>query len=240
MALALVMVVIAGIVIGVSIRQRQHQATDRQAASAALINQIDQRQEQVTARRAQATDLRGEVASLRETALNTSQEGQQLLDALTEHEAQAGLLPVTGPGIEITVADPPPQEGNDPVGQPQPTAQEGLVTDTDLQSAVNALWAAGAEAIAINGSRIGPTTAIRQAGGAILIDFQPTSSPYLFEVVGDPATLPAKFAATEPARRLNTYRTAYGAQYAVHTAQELWLPAASEPTTTGAAVAGGN
>src|SRR5699024_11863661 len=57
------------------------------------------------------------------------------------------------------------------------------VTDGDLQIAVNGLWAAGAEAVAVNGQRVGPTTAIRTAGSAVLVDFRPLSPPYRITVV---------------------------------------------------------
>ena len=64
---------------------------------------------------------------------------------------------------------------------------------------VNALWAAGAEAISINGQRLGPTTAIRFAGEAVLVDFRPVTNPYEISAIGDPDTLPAS---SSPAREV--------------------------------------
>jgi uncharacterized protein YlxW (UPF0749 family) len=58
------------------------------------------------------------------------------------------------------------------------------VKDTDLQQAANALWAGGAEAIAINGMRLTATSTIRQAGEAILVDFRPVTSPYEVVALG--------------------------------------------------------
>lgn len=237
-ALAVVVLVLAGIVVGVAFRQQQHQATDRQATRAALIEKISDRAAQVDTLGAQLDTLRAEVAALRQKALGSSSEGAALLDELEQHELLAGLSPVAGPGMTITLAEPKHEEGNDPVGHGQTVDVEAVVTDRDLQEAVNALWSSGAEAIAVNGERIGTTTAIRQAGGAILIDFQPTASPYVIEVVGDPGTLPADFAQTEPARRFSTYRSAYGAQYHIETEERLELPAATEPVTTDDATGG--
>ena len=48
--------------------------------------------------------------------------------------------------------------------------------DRDLQVIVNGLWAAGAEAIAVNGQRLTACSAIRSAGEAILVDFRPLSA----------------------------------------------------------------
>src|SRR4029450_1762991 len=69
---------------------------------------------------------------------------------------------------------------------------EALVKDTDLQLASNALWAGGAEAIAINGQRLTATSTIRQAGEAILVDFRPVTTPYQVVAIG-PDTLAREF-----------------------------------------------
>lgn len=232
-AMLMVVIALAGVVLGVAIRQQQHQATDRQATRAALIERIDERNGEVGNLMGQLQALRGEIAALQDAALGSSEQGSALLAKLRAQELAAGLTEVSGPGITITVANPTPSAGNDPVGHGQTVDQDGMITDVDLQRAVNALWASGAEAIAINGERIGPVTAIRQAGGAVLIDFKPTASPYVIEVIGNPATLPAEFAATEPARRFSTYRAAYGAEYEVQTSDTLTLPAATDPAVAG-------
>ena len=75
----------------------------------------------------------------------------------------------------------------------------GRVQDGDLQLVVNALWAAGAEAVSINGQRLGPTTAIRFAGEAVLVDFRPVTSPYEISAIGDPGRAAAR--ASSRARR---------------------------------------
>ena len=43
---------------------------------------------------------------------------------------------------------------------------DGRVTDRDLQTVVNEVWAAGAEAVAVNGQRLTSLSAIRSAGDA--------------------------------------------------------------------------
>ena len=54
-----------------------------------------------------------------------------------------------------------------------------------MRSVVNELWSDGAEAIAVNGIRLTPTSAIRFAGDAVLVDFQPITSPYRIDAIGD-------------------------------------------------------
>lgn len=63
------------------------------------------------------------------------------------------------------------------------------VTDDDVQLAVNALWAAGAEGISVNGQRLSMTSAIRTAGSAVLVDLHPISPPYRITALGDPEAL---------------------------------------------------
>jgi len=60
----------------------------------------------------------------------------------------------------------------------------GQVLDRDLQDVVNELWHDGVEAIAINGQRLATTSTIRAAGGAILVDFRPITSPYQVAAIG--------------------------------------------------------
>ena len=50
---------------------------------------------------------------------------------------------------------------------------------------VNALWSAGAEAVSVNGQRIGPGSFIRTAGSTILVDVTAISSPYNIEAIGN-------------------------------------------------------
>ena len=64
-----------------------------------------------------------------------------------------------------------------------------VILDRDLQLVVNSLWVSGAEAVSVGGVRIGPNVTIRQAGGGILVDNQPISSPYVILAVGPPHSM---------------------------------------------------
>ena len=58
------------------------------------------------------------------------------------------------------------------------------IYDSDVQLLVNALWATGAESIAINNRRLTSTSAIRSAGDAILVNYQPLLPPYKISAIG--------------------------------------------------------
>jgi uncharacterized protein YlxW (UPF0749 family) len=106
------------------------------------------------------------------------------------------------------------------------------VLDVDLQHAANGLWAAGAEAIAINGQRLTTLSAIRTAGSAILVDFRPLSPPYTLDAIGDPKSMAAKFADGADGRYLFALKTQYGIRFDTTTKDHLSLPAANQLSVT--------
>ncbi|MBK6887389.1 MAG: DUF881 domain-containing protein [Tetrasphaera sp.] len=101
----------------------------------------------------------------------------------------------------------------------------------DVVFVVNALWAAGAEAIAVDGQRLSSRTAIRFAGDAILVNFRPLVPPYRIQAIGDPDTLPAAFAEGAGAAYVNLGDN-FGVVTKVDTSDDLVLPAATSLTVT--------
>src|SRR4051794_14669984 len=162
-------------------------------------------------------------------ALRATAVGQRALDQLSSAEQAAAAVPVRGPGLLVTVADAEPDAGSDPVGGATETDPDGLVRDSDLQLVVNALWAAGAEAVSVNGQRLGPTSAIRTAGEAVLVDFDPVTSPYEVSAVGNAATLRDAFLASPEVGALAVIAESYGLRFEFAKENDLSLPAASLP-----------
>jgi uncharacterized protein YlxW (UPF0749 family) len=105
------------------------------------------------------------------------------------------------------------------------------VLDRDLQTVVNGLWAAGAEAIAVNGQRLTARSAIRYAGQAILVDFRPLVPPYVVQAIGEAAGLQTRFAAGSAGAYLQALRDNYGVQGAIVPSANLELPGAGGSTT---------
>ncbi|MCU1621565.1 MAG: hypothetical protein JWL79_410, partial [Frankiales bacterium] len=136
---------------------------------------------------------------------------------------------VTGPGIEVRLDDAPTGDGAAADPLRGGTVPEGRVQDRDLQDVANGLWAAGAEAVSINGQRLSVVTAVRSAGESILVDLRPISPPYVVRAVGDPTALELEFVDGPTGRRLTTFTSLYGIVFEVRRADELRLPAASTP-----------
>lgn len=168
------------------------------AARALLQDEIVNRRAQVDAKATQNATLQKSIDELRDSALQTSD--PEMLATLQVDSIASGTAAVHGPGLTITVED----------GATAAQNPKALVQDTDLQLVVNALWAAGAEAIAINGQRLTATSAIRSAGGAILVDLVGMSGPYQVVAIGDRNGLETGFARSSAMQRLEGFASTYG------------------------------
>jgi uncharacterized protein YlxW (UPF0749 family) len=205
----------------VAVVQVRRGAPVAQRQRSALIGQIHQRTAETDALQRQADALRKRAESLRRSALARSDAGQDARRDLDRAAAAAALAPVSGPGVAITVDDSRASRGAE-------AQQDGRVYDQDLQHLVNGLWAAGATAIAINGLRMTTATAIRTAGGAILVDFRPLSPPYTVAAVGDDG-LAGAFGASPTARAFRTLEASFGIRYDIRQEDSVRLPSAPAP-----------
>jgi uncharacterized protein YlxW (UPF0749 family) len=178
-AVALVMLVL-GLMLALQYRVQQRAATDLAHRRTEELVELLQKSE--TERRR----LEQEVAELRNTVTGLTQ-GQAALAALQEELAKAqilaGLVPVKGPGVTVTMDDSkrPLQKGQD--------INAFLLHDEDVLRVVNELFAAGAEAMSLNGQRVIATTEVRCAGPTISVNRVMTAPPIVIQAVGDPDVL---------------------------------------------------
>jgi len=84
----------------------------------------------------------------------------------------AGVVPVTGPGVEIHI-----------------TETTGHVSVTSFLDLIEELRSNGAEAISVNGVRMVAQSSVAQVQGGLRIDGHVVSSPYLVRAIGEPSTL---------------------------------------------------
>lgn len=136
----------------------------------------------------------------------------------------AGVTAVSGEGITITVSDGEADGGSDSDPR-QNDDTENRVQDRDVQTVVNALWAAGADAIAVNGQRLTSLSSIRSAGGAILVDYKPLTQPYTIEAIGNSDTLQSRFAASTGGNYLQGLKSNYGIGFRITGESDMKLPA---------------
>ena len=112
-----------------------------------------------------------------------------------------------------------------------------IVHQQDVQAVVNALWAGGADGLAVMGQRLITTGAVRCVGNTLLLYGRTYSPPFRVTAVGDPTRLRASLD-TEPGVRL--YRQAvdyFGLGYEVKDEREVTLPGYDGPVRLGYAEA---
>jgi uncharacterized protein YlxW (UPF0749 family) len=231
-AILAVGLLLLGFVLAASYRGTLRQAPDSERTRQALVRDVQDGSALSDSLQRRAETLSGQLTRERDAALTASRAGDRASAEVRRLEEAAAQRPVHGPGVAVVVGDASPTQQVDPTsGQRVPTSADdnGRVRDRDLQALVNGLWAAGAEAISIGGQRLAPTTTIRAAGEAILVDLRPVQSPYAIAAVGDPATLLPRFADSEAARRFQSYTGLYGIQFTVREADDLQLRAATGP-----------
>ena len=230
-ALTAAALLLVGVILGVAFQQTQQDAPASQRTRDALVHDVEQRSRVSNELQRQAESLSAELAGERDAALAQSQAGDATASRLARLEAMTGLTAVSGPGVRVVIGDARPKAQTDPVtGQPVvvPPDENGRILDRDIQSVVNALWSAGAEAVTVNGERLSTTTPIRAAGDAILVDLMPVGSPYRIEAIGDPDILLPNFVDSVAARRFETYVTTYGIGFRVDRSDRLRMRAATE------------
>jgi uncharacterized protein YlxW (UPF0749 family) len=171
--------------------------------------------------------LTGQLDNVQRRALADDAEGQRLLTRLDALSLAAASTAITGPGLTVTVTDPGVSPNLSDVSKQRVNGSRQIILDRDLQLVVNSLWASGAEGISVGGVRIGPNVTIRQAGGAILVDNNPTSSPYTILAVGPPHAMRDVFDNSPGLQRLRLLEVSYGVGVSVNIADGLSLPAGS-------------
>ena len=177
---------------------------------------------ELTARRNALTAQRDDV---QRRALADDAAGRRLLANLDRLSLAAASTPVTGPGLSVVVTDPGVGPNLSDVSKQRVAGSQQIILDRDLQLVVNSLWASGAEAISVDGVRIGPNVTIRQAGGAILVDNNPISSPYTVLGIGPPHSMQDVFSNSPGLRSLRLLETSYGVGVNVSARDGLTLPA---------------
>jgi len=170
-AIAMVCVIL-GIMLAVQFR------TTRDIKASVPYQRVEDLSKQLSKVEKERDALLSEVYALRNAS------GYEAYDReLKQVKMGAGLIPVQGPGIVVVIDDSkrPSKPGENP--------NLYLIHDDDILKVINELWAAGAEAIAINGQRLIANSEIRCAGPTLSVNNTRYSPPYEIAAIGEPKTL---------------------------------------------------
>lgn len=181
-----------------------------------LIERVHDQDDRVASLSQDLSALEGEVAALESTYLEDSSVGQAVGNELDRVESIVGQDAVTGPGVVVTLNDAEQLTGE----------STELVLATDLQHVVNGFWAAGAEAVAINGERITSLTSIRSVDRVPQVNYRPIASPYRVVAIGDGNRLATRFGDGSGGTWLR-YMADAGPTYKISLDEEVTLPSAN-------------
>jgi uncharacterized protein YlxW (UPF0749 family) len=222
-ATVLVGVAAVALVLVVAAIQTHRQAPSVERERNQLISRVQDGERKNSADESMISTVRGKLQEAQAEAL-----GPEQGKAFTTMSVATGASPVTGPGLEVVLDDAAGADGPASSDPRQTSDNQSRVLDLDLQHAANGLWAAGAEAVSINGQRLTALSAIRTAGSAIMVDFRPLSPPYTLQAIGDPKSMAAKFADGADGRYLFELKSQYGIGFTTNTKNKLSLSAATQ------------
>lgn len=125
-------------------------------------------------------DLQARIAVAQGAGEGSAAVVKELNDQLETARIAAGLIPLTGTGIVLLVDD-----SLEPVA-PDANEADYLVGARDVRTVIEELWSAGAQAIAVNGERITPTSAVIDIGPSVLVNSVYLAAPYQITALGPP------------------------------------------------------
>lgn len=160
--------------------------------------------------RDEISDLKLQLVNLRNSTREDGTADRAARDQLAALSVLAGTVPVTGPGITLVVEDP-----------------DGAVRYDALIDTVQELRDAGAEAIAINGVRMGVASSLAEREGRVLLDGNPLTAPYRVTALGQATTLEGGLKI--PGGVLDTLDALRGVRAEVQRSAKLDVPALDRP-----------
>ncbi|MDO8107732.1 DUF881 domain-containing protein [Isoptericola sp. b441] len=214
--LVLVVAVVLGVVLSGAVVNLRAPTAALRASRQLLVDQVSERTQQADDLAAANAAMSDQIAALQAQALESSD--PQLLARLRGYELASGAIATIGPGLVFELTDAP--------GDGAPAEPTSLVQDVDLRVLVNGLWAAGAEAIAVNGVRLTATSPIRSVHQAVFVNLVPVTSPYTVSAIGDPQTMQTRLAQGTTSSYLALLTSAYGIAVSTKAADHLELPGA--------------
>lgn len=181
----------------------------RGSDSPRLVDLVHDTQTSIDRLTAQRDALAGQIDSTHGAAARPALAAMQVRTAALA--AAAGLDPVRGPGLVVTLAD-AQRDGNGLF--PRDAAPDDLVVhQQDIDAVLNALWSAGAEAVQMQDQRIIATSAPRCVGNTLLLNGRTYSPPYAITAIGDGAAMQDALAAAPLVRLYKQYAIRFGLGY---------------------------
>jgi uncharacterized protein YlxW (UPF0749 family) len=221
-ALVPVVALAAGLLFATS--GRTAQGTDLRAGETTQLSGL------IAARKAAIARQDGQLADLqRQVERLTRQAGTRNSDVAAAQSAgdagalSAALVPLTGPGVVITLDDAPPRpDGSLPVNA---RPDDLVIHQSDVQAVVNAVWAAASDGVAVMDQRLIATSAVRCVGNTLLLQGRTYSPPFVITAIGDASAIRAQLAASPQVGIFQQAVDDFGLTFSVRERPEVTVPA---------------
>jgi uncharacterized protein YlxW (UPF0749 family) len=207
----------------------------RRSDSPRLVDLVREAQQSVDRLGAQRDALATQIDSTHGRSTDTALAA--MLARASELSAEAGLDPVHGPGLVVTLTD----AQRDADGRfPRDASPDDLVVhQQDIQAVLNALWSAGAEAVQMQDQRIIATSAPRCVGNTLLLNGRTYSPPYSVTAIGDVSAMQAALAAAPLVTLYKQYVVRFGLGYSEDAHSDVQIVGHTEPVRMKYAVPAG-
>jgi uncharacterized protein YlxW (UPF0749 family) len=202
---------------------RTAQGTDLRAGDVTeLSGLISQRDQAIARQEQQLADLQQQVQQLTDQAASRNSGVAQAQAQGDAGALSAGLVALTGPGVEITLDDAPSRPDGTLPANARP--DDLVIHQSDVQAVVNAVWAAGADGVAIMDQRLAATSAVRCVGNVLLLQGRTYSPPFVITAIGDVDAVKAQLAASPQVAVLQQAVEAFGLTFTVRARPAVTLP----------------
>ncbi len=214
-----------GLLLATAAAQTRDRASATAQARTALASEIEDRTAANERLERTLAGQRSAVSAARRAGLRLTAQGTRRAQSLSTLVTAPGAGAVTGPGMAVKLTESAPDDTGADVDPRTGGDTDGRISDRDLQTVVNEIWASGAEAVAVNEQRLTSLSAIRSAGEAILVDFRPLSPPDEVQAIGPP-DMRTTFVSGFGGSYLQVLRD-YGIDYSVQDRDPVDLPASA-------------
>jgi len=197
----------------------------RRSDAPRLVDLVRVEQSEVDRLNAERDRLAGTIDATHGRSSNTALAA--MLRRSDELAGDAGLDPVHGPGLIVTLND----AQRDANGRfPRDASPDDLVVhQQDIQAVLDALWSAGAEAIQMQDQRIIATSAPRCVGNTLLLNGRTYSPPYTITAIGDAAAMQAALAAAPLVVLYKQYVVRFGLGYTEQASADVRVAGYTDP-----------
>ncbi len=225
-ALVPVVALLAGLLFATS--GHTAQGTDLRAGEVTKLSElIQQRDQAIAAQQQELARLQKEVQQLTAQAATRNSDVAAAQSTAQAGARSAGLTAMTGPGVEITLDDAPQRPDGTLPANARP--DDLVIHQSDVQAVVDAVWASGADAVAIMDQRLIATSAVRCVGNVLLLRGRTYSPPFVITAIGDAAAVRAQLAASPQVALLQQAVQAFGLTFTVRARGSMTVPAYDGP-----------